>query len=66
MKALWKGAKLETESILREVTDRVLADASVSKQTQRLRAQALTIVGEVYSQIEADKADAESEYVKVS
>ncbi|WFD42224.1 hypothetical protein MPSI1_000865 [Malassezia psittaci] len=54
MHALFKGAKLEVESIIREVADRCLYDSDVSKQTQRLRADALAIVGDVYSHVQAD------------
>ncbi|KAL9932151.1 hypothetical protein V8E36_008923 [Tilletia maclaganii] len=53
MRALFKGAKLEVESVIREVTEKVLYDASVNKETQRLRAIALGIVGEVYSGVKA-------------
>ena len=41
MRALFKGAKLEVESVIREVCERVLYDTSINKETQRLRAQAL-------------------------
>lgn len=41
MRALFKGAKLEVESVIREVTERVLYDQSVGKETRRLRATAL-------------------------
>lgn len=58
MRALFKGAKLEVESVIREVSDRTLYDAEVSKQTQRLRAEALGIVGEVYSQVKPDPTEA--------
>ncbi|KAI3625896.1 hypothetical protein CBS9595_001257 [Malassezia furfur] len=58
MRALFKGAKLEVESVIREVSDRTLYDAAVSKQTQRLRAEALGIVGEVYSQVKPDPTEA--------
>ncbi|KAK0544969.1 DnaJ-like protein [Tilletia horrida] len=56
MRALFKGAKLEVESVIREVTERVLYDASVNKETQRLRAIALGIVGEVYYNVKAGPA----------
>ncbi|PWN38888.1 DnaJ-domain-containing protein [Ceraceosorus guamensis] len=69
MRALFKGAKLEVESVIREVTERVLYDQSVTKETQRLRAQALGIVGAVFEATQADSAasDAEKdkEYVKI-
>ncbi|KAK0533747.1 DnaJ-like protein [Tilletia horrida] len=61
MRALFKGAKLEVESVIREVTERVLYDANVNKETQRLRAHALGIVGEVYSNVKAGPAQTEVE-----
>ncbi|PWZ01608.1 DnaJ-domain-containing protein [Testicularia cyperi] len=58
MRALFKGAKLEVESVIREVSERVLYDSSIGKETQRLRAQALGIVGEIYMAVKKDKEDA--------
>lgn len=67
MKALFKGAKLEIESIIRDVAERVLYDQNVSKETQRLRAIALGNVGDIYASIKADaKTGLEEEtYVKI-
>ncbi|PWN34065.1 DnaJ-domain-containing protein [Meira miltonrushii] len=66
MRALFKGAKLEVESIIREVAERVLYDQNVSKETQRLRATALGIVGEVYASVKADTKNLDDEsYVKI-
>lgn len=50
MSALFKGAKLEVESVVRDVAERAVADAAVSRATQRLRAEALGIVGDVFMQ----------------
>lgn len=58
LRALFKSTKLEVESVIREVCDRVLYDSALTKQTQRLRADALEIVGNVYMQT---KPDAEEE-----
>ncbi|KAJ1020103.1 hypothetical protein NDA16_004383 [Ustilago loliicola] len=58
MRALFKGAKLEVESVIREVSEAVLYDNQIGKETQRLRAQALGIVGEIYMSIKKDKDDA--------
>ena len=55
MRALFKGAKLEVESVIRDVAERVLYDAAVGKETQRLRATALGIVGEVYAAVKKDE-----------
>ncbi|EPQ29926.1 uncharacterized protein PFL1_02598 [Pseudozyma flocculosa PF-1] len=74
MRALFKGAKLEVESVIRDVAERVLYDANVGKETQRLRATALGIVGEVYASVKKDEdaannnsdpASAADEFVKV-
>lgn len=55
MRALFKGAKLEVESVIREVSEAVLYDTGIGKETQRLRAQALGIVGEIYMSVKKDK-----------
>ena len=66
MRALFKGAKLEVESVIREVSERVLYDQNVSKETQRLRAVALGVVGQVYVSIKAEAKIGEDEsYVKI-
>lgn len=76
MQALFKGASLEVESILREVCDRVLypspstdgqGEGSISKETQKLRAVALGIVGSVYTEVKAAPGGigGEEEYVKI-
>ncbi|SNX83582.1 related to DnaJ-like protein [Melanopsichium pennsylvanicum] len=57
MRALFKGAKLEVESVIREVSEAVLYDNTIGKETQRLRAQALGIVGEIYLSVKKDKED---------
>ncbi|WFD29788.1 hypothetical protein MSPP1_000801 [Malassezia sp. CBS 17886] len=55
MRALFKGAKLEVESILRDVSDCVLYDAEVSKLEQKLRAEALGIIADVYVQVKPEE-----------
>ncbi|KAL4401417.1 DnaJ-like protein [Malassezia pachydermatis] len=57
MRALFKGAKLEIEGVIREVSDRVLYDTSASKQTQRWRAEALGIIGDVYMQVKPNEGE---------
>lgn len=61
MRALFKGAKLEVESVIREVSEAVLYDSSIGKETQRLRAQALGIVGDIYMGIKKDKHGANAD-----
>lgn len=58
---IWKqGAKLEVESVIREVCDRVLTNLApeeanlVSPATLRKRAVALGILGEVYATTKRD------------
>jgi len=68
LQTLFKGTKLEIESVLRETCDRVLEDPSVPKTKGPLRAIALQILGEAYMSVKKDPQDQtgeESEYVKV-
>lgn len=48
LKTLWKSAKLEVESVIRETCDVLLSDSTASKETLRLRAIGLELVGEAY------------------
>ncbi|KAI9183659.1 DnaJ-like protein [Blastocladiella emersonii ATCC 22665] len=54
LEALWKGSKLEVQSVLREVCDRVLGDKSLPKEKTRRRAVALKIVGQAYMDVKAE------------
>lgn len=67
MQALFKGAKLEIESVLRETCDRVLSpDPPVSQNKLVLRATALDIMGEAYMAAQKDTPSVlDSEYVHV-
>ncbi|GBE85685.1 DnaJ-domain-containing protein [Sparassis latifolia] len=67
LQALFKGAKLEIESVLRETCDRVLEDPSIPRAKAQLRAIALLILGEAYMAVKKDHEEGreESEYVKV-
>jgi hypothetical protein len=47
LRTLWKGAKLEVESVIRETCDNVLSDPNVSREKRDLRAAALGLMGEV-------------------
>lgn len=49
MEALWRGSKLEVESVLREVCDETLGDVACTDQLLVRRATALKVLGEVYS-----------------
>jgi len=66
LRALFKGAKLEIESVLRETCDRVLSDPSLQSSKLHLRAEALQILGEAYLGVKKDGDGApEEEYVRV-
>ncbi|KAH9942632.1 DnaJ-domain-containing protein [Amylocystis lapponica] len=67
LQALFKGTKLEIESVLRETCDRVLEDPGVPRGKAQLRALALQILGEAYMAARKDGEEPreESEYVKV-
>ncbi|RKP07015.1 X-domain of DnaJ-containing-domain-containing protein [Thamnocephalis sphaerospora] len=57
LRAMWKGSKLEVQSVLREVCDRVLSDPSVTKEKHGERAIALKTLGEVYCAVKADAVE---------
>jgi len=65
VQALFKGAKLEIESVLRETCDRILEDPKVSRDKAQLRAIGLQILGEAYTAVRKDESTDESEYVRV-
>ncbi|KZT20702.1 DnaJ-domain-containing protein [Neolentinus lepideus HHB14362 ss-1] len=67
LQALFKGAKLEIESVLRETCERVLTDPSIPRSKAELRAVALQVLGEAYLNVRKEGEDGreESEYVKV-
>jgi len=67
LQALFKGAKLEIESVLRETCDKVLDDPSITPAKANLRAVALQILGEAYMSVrkEDDERREENEYVKI-
>ncbi|KXN83779.1 hypothetical protein AN958_01106 [Leucoagaricus sp. SymC.cos] len=76
IQALFKGTKLEIESVLREVCDNVLTDPILSRDKAQLRAVALQILGEAYMNVKKDvpnpdplvnngSASEESEYVRI-
>ncbi|KAG0704080.1 DnaJ-domain-containing protein [Suillus ampliporus] len=67
IQALFKGTKLEIESVLRETCDRVLEDPTIPRNKAQLRAVAMQILGESYVAVKKD-VDAhpdESEYVRI-
>ncbi|CAO3613217.1 unnamed protein product [Mucor fragilis] len=54
LQAIWRGSKLEVESVLREVCDRVLTDPTVPRETLKSRAIGLRIIGTIYMKVKAD------------
>lgn len=79
LQALFKGAKLEIESVLREVCDRILSPAPpalarggqvapqaspISREKLYARAVALQIMGEAFMAVRKEPSD-ESDYVKI-
>jgi len=67
LQALFKGTKLEVESILRETCERVLEDSTITREKAQLRAVALQMLGEAYMNVKKDDAGKpdDSDYVKV-
>lgn len=57
--ALFKGAKLEVESVIREVSDRILSEP-VPLTDLRKRAVALGILGEVFEAVKKNEESPES------
>ncbi|KAI9224140.1 X-domain of DnaJ-containing-domain-containing protein [Blastocladiella britannica] len=57
LQALWKGSKLEVQSVLREVCDRVLSDKALSKEQAKNRAIALKIVGQVFQNVKHESTN---------
>ncbi|KAK7462901.1 DnaJ-like protein [Stygiomarasmius scandens] len=60
LQALFKGAKLEIESVLREVCDRLLEDASIPREKIHLRAVGLQILGEAYMNVKKEGSSAQT------
>ncbi|KAJ4490986.1 X-domain of DnaJ-containing-domain-containing protein [Lentinula aciculospora] len=65
LQALFKGAKLEIDSILREVCDRLLEDPNVGREKAVLRAAALQMLGEAYGSVGSARNQFDDEYVRV-
>jgi len=50
MRTIWKGAKLEVESVIRETCDKVLNDSNVDEKKRYMRSVGLKLMGEVSGQ----------------
>ncbi|KAL4805323.1 X-domain of DnaJ-containing-domain-containing protein [Aspergillus unguis] len=60
--AAWRGSKLEIQSVLRDVCDKVLGDKKIKLEKRVERAQAMIIAGNIYSKAERDP-DEEGDYM---
>ncbi|KAJ3237732.1 hypothetical protein HDU77_011604 [Chytriomyces hyalinus] len=59
MEALWRGSKLEIESVLRDVCDLVLSETEVKDvEILQRRVEALGVIGEIYTGVKADEEEA--------
>jgi hypothetical protein len=56
MEALWRATKLEIESVIRDVCDRVLSDPTSSRETRRRRCIALLKMGELWQEAHDKRA----------
>jgi len=67
LQALFKGAKLEIDSVLRETCDRVLNDPTISRNTAVLRAAALQTLGDAFMAVRNEREETrdDSEYVRI-
>ncbi|KAF2454314.1 X-domain of DnaJ-containing-domain-containing protein [Lineolata rhizophorae] len=52
--AAWRGSKFEIQSVLRDVCDKVLNDKAIKLEKRMERAQALMIIGEMFSKAARD------------
>ena len=51
LNAAWRGSKFEIQSVLRDVCDSVLYDKKVPLSKRLERAQALVLVGDIFSRV---------------
>lgn len=65
LRTLWKGAKLEVESVLRETCDLVLGDPAVPREKRDLRAAALHLMGEAFASISSEPSAPSEDYVRI-
>ncbi|ORX99715.1 DnaJ-domain-containing protein [Basidiobolus meristosporus CBS 931.73] len=56
LNALWRGSKLEVESVLRDVCDIVLGDPSCPKELAKKRALGLKMIGHIFESVKAESA----------
>ncbi|KAF2141063.1 uncharacterized protein K452DRAFT_272884 [Aplosporella prunicola CBS 121167] len=61
--AAWRGSKFEIQSVLRDVCDKVLNDKSIKLEKRVERAQAMVIIGDMFSKAERDPEEEEGDFV---
>ncbi|ORX92770.1 DnaJ-domain-containing protein [Basidiobolus meristosporus CBS 931.73] len=54
LNAIWRGSKLEVESVIRDVCDKVLGDRSCPRPVIKKRAQALKMIGHIFEKVKAE------------
>lgn len=65
LRTLWKGAKLEVESVVREVCDKVLADPATTSEKRQLRAAALGLMGDAFLSASKQEPGAADDFVRI-
>jgi len=65
MKTMWKGVKLEVESVVREAAEQVLSEPNVSKEKLHLRVVALEYMAQAFLSIRKEGESASDDFVKV-
>ncbi|WVQ85971.1 hypothetical protein IAT38_008139 [Cryptococcus sp. DSM 104549] len=65
MRTLWKGAKLEVESVVRDTCEKVLTSPGVPKDKLHLRAVALGLMGDSYLSVKKEGEAPAEDFVKV-
>ncbi|CED83111.1 Molecular chaperone (DnaJ superfamily) [Phaffia rhodozyma] len=65
LKTLWKSAKMEVESVIRETCDRILSQPEVSREKLRLRAVGLELMGAAYQSVKKE-GDSLEEQIKAA
>ncbi|ORY31242.1 putative chaperone regulator [Naematelia encephala] len=65
MRTMWKGVKLEVESVVREAAERVLSEQGVNKDKLALRATALHLMSEAFLSVRKEGEAPAEDFVKV-
>ncbi|AFR98025.1 chaperone regulator [Cryptococcus neoformans C23] len=65
MRTMWKGVKLEVESVIRDTCEKVLSDSALPKEKLHSRAVALGLMGEAFLAIRKEGETHEEDFVRV-